>query len=37
MTYILPDTKRNDVDVGQVDLALLQIPVASRQRGTHES
>ena len=35
MSYILPDSKRNNVDVGQLDLTLLQIPVASRQREGH--
>ena len=32
MAYVLPDTERNNVDIGQLDLALLQIPVALRQR-----
>lgn len=35
VTHILPDTKTNNVDVGKLDLTLLQIPVASRQRDMH--
>lgn len=31
-TYILPDAKRDNDDVGQFDLALLQIPIEAAQR-----
>lgn len=34
LTYILPNTKGNDFNVGQLHLALLQIPVTAEEQ-TH--